>query len=541
MTRAAVTNTTSVSPISARKAAPASLVRAGFYPARGQRLLAEPLVLLHGWGCDSRIWGRFASALNQQFDLHLIDLPGFGENGALPANLESLLPLLPKRGYYLGWSLGGMVATELAVTEPERVLGLITLAANGRFVATEAWPAAMAPATFNVFYEGLAQSLPGTLKRFALLCGAGLEKADLTWLRQAYLAGAEELSGDSYRSGLDWLAQCDNQQALTQLTQPSLHLLGDSDTLVPAAAAPALIERLAQAPVPGVVRLLAAGHTLFLQAEAAVLSAICEWLAEQQPLRDKSQVARSFSRAASSYDSVAGLQRRVGEQLLSHYRYAWQTNPEILLDLGSGTGYFSQLLAERLPETLVVSADIALGMLNHARVRGFGHCFSAADAEQLPFATGSVGGIFSSLAIQWCECPSSVLAELHRVLRPGGVALVATLGEGTMVELASAWQQVDSYRHVNEFTPAAVLTTLAGQLGFRRVTRQSECITEYFPDLKSLSHALKALGAHNVNQGQAAGLNGRAKLKALTAAYESLRVSAGLPLSYQVEYLCLER
>ena len=61
-------------------------------------------------------------------------------------------------------------------------------------------------------------------------------------------------------------------------------------------------------------------------------------------LPDKRQVAVSFSRAASSYDSVAELQRAVGHELIT--RLPPGLTPQRWLDLGSGTGYFSRELGQ---------------------------------------------------------------------------------------------------------------------------------------------------------------------------------------------------
>ena len=85
-------------------------------------------------------------------------------------------------------------------------------------------------------------------------------------------------------------------------------------------------------------------------------------------LPDKRQVAASFSRAAESYDSVAALQRNVGQQLLAQLPAA--IRPARWLDLGSGTGYFSRALGERFPASQGVAVDIAEGMLQHARPLG---------------------------------------------------------------------------------------------------------------------------------------------------------------------------
>ena len=121
----------------------------GYYPAQQQPMSPLPVVLLHGWGADSRVWGEFAGRLNQTLSLVVIDLPGFGQNQSLAQSVEALLPQLPERAFIVGWSLGGMVATAIAERAPDRVAGLVTLAANARFAASPSWPTALAEETFG--------------------------------------------------------------------------------------------------------------------------------------------------------------------------------------------------------------------------------------------------------------------------------------------------------------------------------------------------------------------------------------------------------
>jgi malonyl-CoA O-methyltransferase len=59
--------------------------------------------------------------------------------------------------------------------------------------------------------------------------------------------------------------------------------------------------------------------------------------------------------------------------------------------------------------------------------------------------------------------------------------------------------------------------------------------------VRSLTHELKALGAHNLNPGRPGGLTGRARMLALLNAYEQFRQPQGLPATYQVVYGVLRK
>lgn len=256
-------------------------------------------------------------------------------------------------------------------------------------------------------------------------------------------------------------------------------------------------------------------------------------------LPDKRQVAASFSRAAASYDSVAELQRDVGTQLLERLPAGFV--PSRWLDLGCGTGYFTRALATRFTRSSGVALDIAEGMLNHARPLGGAEHFIAGDAERLPLQDASLELIFSSLAVQWCADFEAVLGEAFRALKPGGIFAFASLCTGTLSELRESWQQVDGLVHVNRFREFARYEQLCAASGMRIVALENRPHVLHYPDVRSLTHELKALGAHNLNPGRPGGLTGRARILGLIEAYERFRQSSGLPATYQVVYAVLEK
>ncbi len=256
-------------------------------------------------------------------------------------------------------------------------------------------------------------------------------------------------------------------------------------------------------------------------------------------LPDKRQVAASFSRAAASYDSVAELQRAVGNALLE--QLPTSIEPQRWLDLGSGTGYFSRALHNRFPRAAGVAVDIAEGMLQHAREQGGAHYHVAGDAERLPLQDASVELIFTSLAVQWCGDFRAVLSEARRVLQPGGVLAFASLCAGTLHELRESWQAVDGLVHVNRFRHLQDYQRLCAGSELQVLGLKARPHVLYYSDVRSLTHELKALGAHNLNPGRPAGLTGRARMQGLLQAYEQFRQAQGLPATYQVVYGVLQK
>lgn len=257
---------------------------------------------------------------------------------------------------------------------------------------------------------------------------------------------------------------------------------------------------------------------------------------------DKKRIADSFSRAAATYDSVAGLQRDVALALLDSVQPYQSAEPRCVIDLGCGTGFVSGQLHQRIDAQQHIAIDLAHGMLQQARTQLPSDIqLSGGDAEALPLCSGAVDQLYTSLAIQWCESPQRVFAEISRALAPGGIAAVATLGPNTLHELKQAWAQVDNYQHVNHFVD---LDTLTEQLprGLTPLLVKQENRTLRYAQLRELTTELKQLGAHNMNAGEAKGLTGPQRVKRFRAAYEALRADDGkLPATYQVYYLILRK
>lgn len=257
------------------------------------------------------------------------------------------------------------------------------------------------------------------------------------------------------------------------------------------------------------------------------------------PERDKWAVAQSFSRAAASYDSVAQLQRAVGNQLLQQLP---TLQPARVVDLGSGTGYFTDKLQTQYPAACVLGLDMAEGMLRYARdQRAQSLHWLAADMEALPLADASVDLLFTSLALQWCEDLPAFFRGARRALVPGGCLAIASLGPKTLFELRDSWRQVDDYVHVNDFVAGDPLRRAATEAGLVECSWRSSMEIMRYDSLKALTHELKSLGAHNVNHDRAQGLTGPKKLRALLAAYEAYRTDGVLPASYEVQWLIVHK
>ncbi|EPC4026966.1 pimeloyl-ACP methyl ester esterase BioH [Aeromonas salmonicida] len=201
------------------------------------------LVLLHGWGMNGAVWHGIAQQLAAHYRLHLVDLPGFGNSPlregsdySLPWLAEQIAIVLPQKCHLLGWSLGGLVASQLALTQPERLHSLITVASSPCFMARDEWPG-IAPKVLTGFNQMLAGDFRQTIERFLAIQAMGSEHArdDIRQLRH-WLAERPAPQFAALEAGLGLLADVDLRDELLQLSLPWLRVYGRLDSLVPKAS-----------------------------------------------------------------------------------------------------------------------------------------------------------------------------------------------------------------------------------------------------------------------------------------------------------------
>lgn len=129
------------------------------------------------------------------------------------------------------------------------------------------------------------------------------------------------------------------------------------------------------------------------------------------------QFAEDFDTAMNRYD----LERRLGVIEKALRPVADADGPALLLDAGSGTGWFSQRTAALGFE--VVALDLGPRLLRQVRAKCDVHCVAGSVLE-LPFETGRFDAVLSSEVIEHTPDPLAAVHEIARVLRPGGLLVL---------------------------------------------------------------------------------------------------------------------
>ncbi|MDQ6619966.1 MAG: malonyl-ACP O-methyltransferase BioC [Pseudomonadota bacterium] len=269
---------------------------------------------------------------------------------------------------------------------------------------------------------------------------------------------------------------------------------------------------------------------------------------------DIAAVRRAFGRAARTYDSVAVLQREVGSRMAQRLDLV-KITPEAILDAGCGTGDALPELGGRYPLSRRIAADIAVPMLEVARERhapsasAFARlqsmwrrsaqgplAFVAADVTRLPFAYGTFDLVWSNLALQWVNDLPLAFAELHRVLRVGGLAMITTLGPDTLQEVRKAFRSVDDAPHVSRFADMHDIGDMLVEARFADPVMHMERLTLTYSDPRALLRDLKLLGATNATHARGRGLFGRERWQRALAALDGMRVEGQIPATFEVVY-----
>ncbi len=198
-----------------------------------------------------------------------------------------------------------------------------------------------------------------------------------------------------------------------------------------------------------------------------------------------------FARIADRYDFITvalsyGQDRRWKERLVD---YASDLGGARALDLATGTGDLAFALAER--GARVVGLDITPRMIELARAKSNGHTrFLVGDMCALPFADQVFDVVTTGYGLRNVPDLALAIAEIHRVLKPGGQLLsldfnrpanamvrAAYLTYLTAVGAALGWllhRDPDTYRYIpasiRQYPGAEAVVRMMRDCGFGRAT-----------------------------------------------------------------------
>lgn len=160
-----------------------------------------------------------------------------------------------------------------------------------------------------------------------------------------------------------------------------------------------------------------------------------------------------FNRVASDWDTMR--LDYYDERVIERMAAAAALEPTMtVVDVGTGTGFVAAGISPQVAE--VIGVDSSPEMLAVARRNldelGVGNVtLRTGDVTALPLADGAVDAAFANMVLHHAEEPAAMLAEMRRVVRPGGT--VAVCDE---VEHPYEWMRVEHADVWLGFTPRQV-------------------------------------------------------------------------------------
>lgn len=169
----------------------------------------------------------------------------------------------------------------------------------------------------------------------------------------------------------------------------------------------------------------------------------------------KSQVAQMFNSIAGKYDFLnhflsAGTDIYWRRKAVDELK---QLRPARILDIATGTADFAiETLRAASADGHITGVDISEGMLEVGRrklaAKGLTNRIQLelGDSENLPFADNSFDAVTASFGVRNFENLTKGLAEMHRVLRPGGKMVILEFSKPTAFPMKQAYNFY--FRHI---------------------------------------------------------------------------------------------
>ncbi len=371
-----------------------------------QPLPGRAVVFLPGWGFDGRI---LALAEPRQAWI-------YPEQQLLPSSLANdLNTFLTENNIrkidIIGWSMGAMLAIDFALSQPEKIAGVTLVSMR------QSWPEEEIESIRAELNSDPARQLADFYRK----CFLGEKK-----LLQQFRASLEgeylsSFSLETLNQGLDYLRDFQMPCSLPE-TIPVRILHGRRDIIAPA-------DEMVILPKAD-SRIVEGGHLFFLNDSPPLIRPTSKEIMRQR-----------FSKAATTYDHHARIQRDLARRLAGLLgEKASSGQIKHILEIGCGTGNYSEQLAKIYPKAQLTAVDFAPGMIvaAQAKMNDLSNVeLLCEDGEKLLSRLDRKYDLITSNAtLQWFTDLHKGLAAIAAGLSSSGFFLASIFGPGTLAELA---------------------------------------------------------------------------------------------------------
>ncbi len=238
-------------------------------------------------------------------------------------------------------------------------------------------------------------------------------------------------------------------------------------------------------------------------------------------------IEKRFSAAAKTYDRHARPQLALAQSVVSVLPEMY---PEQILELGSGTGQLTRLLAERFPEVPIDAVDVAEKMVKHSRAKfkRFPQINWIIGDAQTYWGGDRYPLIVSSSTLHWVSDLRKTCENIFQSLEPGGTFALGMMLQGTLKELHGLREEIAPEKTPSTTLPTYEETVMAFEAASFRVERKKHSEEQIlYDDAKAF---LKAIHEQGVTGGKVSAGNApltRTELGRLVADYQENHASDG--------------
>jgi len=251
--------------------------------------MKKHLVMLHGFGCDSRVFASIGTELSKDYDVLMVDIPGHGQTKeefkdfsfSSYTILYALDNYLKEPYSLLGWSMGGQIALEMYKQKSGHKCGdpgcshnpiesLILVSSTPKFVASDDFSVGMNKAVFHKFKKGINEHADISTDEFYKLVFSKNEDSG------KYIDDLKKQTPKqkTLSSSMESFEKFDERNILLKITVPTLIMTGDSDGVIDPKASMFMSQEINNSSL----RLFkGAGHAPHLTREAEVIDELAKF------------------------------------------------------------------------------------------------------------------------------------------------------------------------------------------------------------------------------------------------------------------------
>lgn len=211
----------------------------------------------------------------------------------------------------------------------------------------------------------------------------------------------------------------------------------------------------------------------------------------------KEQIVKNFSSSVDYYSKYADLQKNTALRLANALE-PWQYSvPDgSILEIGSGTGFFSEHLIRIFSNRKILITDISPQMVEYCKEKYFNHehvDFEVLDAENHHWKENTYSVIAGNFVAQWFKDPSITLSKMAESLKPGGFMLMSFPGSESYPQWKKYCLELGLPFTANEL-PDIEQVVVNLSMGPVKVDYYEDQSTEHYDDVYAFFRHLKNTG-----------------------------------------------